>query len=222
MKSSTPTRSRMQRRKSRLIKKFKLSDKQAQAILDMQLRRLAALERQKIEEEHKELLKLIEFLESLLADPKKILGVIRDELKELSKNYSDARRTRIAANVSEDFSDEDLVQDEALLVSITQRGYIRLVTPQTYRTLRGGARGSARYTTREEDEVVRIMAARSHDRLLFFNDRVKLRNPHLSNTDSGVWAKAYRCIHIDLSENEKVTAVWQYRSDQRRFAPWLL
>ncbi len=194
--------------KSRLMKKFKLSDKQAQAILDMQLRRLAALERQKIEEEHRQLKELIASLEDLLAHPKKILGVIRDELKGIAKDFGDERRTRIAANVSEDFSEEDLVPDEPILVSITLRGYIRIMAPGTYRAQTRGGRGVRGYATREEDEVVTIFSARSHDTILFFSDRGKVYStrayqiPDAARTGKGI---SMRNV-LDLSDEEQVTA----------------
>ena len=194
--------------KSRLMKKFKLSEKQAQAILDMQLRRLAALERQKIEEEHQQLLQTIAYLEDLLDHPEKVLAVIKEELLELEKKYGDARRTRIAANISEDFNEEDLIQDEALLVSITQKGYIRISNIQTYRSQQRGGRGVRGHTTREEDEVVMMYAARSHDSLLFFSDRGKAymlkayQIPETSRSGKGV---SLRNV-LDLADQERITA----------------
>jgi len=194
--------------KSRLMKKFKLSEKQAQAILDMQLRRLAALERQKIEEEHQQLLQTIAYLEDLLAHPEKVLAVIKEELLELEKKYGDTRRTRIAANISEDFNEEDLIQDEALLVSITQKGYIRISNIQTYRSQQRGGRGVRGHTTREEDEVVMMYAARSHDSLLFFSDRGKAymlkayQIPETSRSGKGV---SLRNV-LDLADQERITA----------------
>jgi len=194
--------------KSRLMKKFKLTDKQAQAILDMQLRRLAALERQKIEEEHQQLLQTIAYLEDLLAHPEKVLAVIREELLELEKKYGDARRTRIAANISEDFNEEDLIQDEALLVSITQKGFIRIANIQAYRSQQRGGRGVRGHTTREEDEVVMMYAAHSHDSLLFFSDRGKAymlkayQIPETSRSGKGV---SLRNV-LDLADQERITA----------------
>jgi DNA gyrase subunit A len=114
--------------KERLMQRFKLSERQAQAILDMQLRRLAALERQKIEEEQKQLLERIAFLEDLLASPKKILQLIKDDMLDLAEKYGDERRTHIAREANEDFREEDLVQDEAVLISLTQRGYIKRIS----------------------------------------------------------------------------------------------
>jgi len=127
--------------KTRLMQHFKLTDVQAQAILDMQLRRLAALERQKIEDEHKELLARITYLEDLLSHPKKILQLIKTELDELSAKYGSERRTRIQLEASESFREEDLVPDEAVLVTITQKGYIKRVSANLYRTQMRGGRG---------------------------------------------------------------------------------
>ncbi|MFN2152138.1 MAG: DNA topoisomerase (ATP-hydrolyzing), partial [Anaerolineales bacterium] len=127
--------------KERLMTRFSLTDVQAQAILDMQLRRLAALERQKIEDEHRELSQHIEYLEDLLANPKKMLNLIKEDLADVAEKYGDERRTRIAANASGDLNDEDLVTDEAVLISITERGYVKRVSAKTYRAQRRGGRG---------------------------------------------------------------------------------
>jgi DNA gyrase subunit A len=116
------------------MKRFKLSELQAQAILDMQLRRLAALERWKIEEEHKQVRETIEYLEDLLANPKKILALIKDDMNELAEKYGDDRRTRIAAEAKEDIHEEDLVPDESVLISITERGYIKRVAASAFRS----------------------------------------------------------------------------------------
>ena len=120
--------------KTNLMDRFNLTDVQAQAILDMQLRRLAALEGQKIEDEYKELLERIAYLEDLLANPKKILNIIRDDLNEIAQQYGDERRTKILPDADSDLSEESLVQDEPVFVSITQRGYVkRVVTTPTSR-----------------------------------------------------------------------------------------
>ena len=158
----------------RLMERFKLSEVQAQAILDMQLRRLAALERQRIEEEHKQVMERIAYLEDLLVQPQKILGLIQSDLEDVKEKYSDERRTRIAADASESLNDEDLVQDEAVLISLTQRGYIKRVAADTFRSQGRGGRGVTGHTTREEDEVVMLFAARTLDTILFFSDRGKV------------------------------------------------
>ncbi len=161
--------------KERLMKRFKLDDIQAQAILDMQLRRLAALERKKIEEELAELKKTIKFLEDLLKHPKKILGVISDELTDLKKRFGDVRRTHISEGTTEEqqteFKEDDLVQDQALLVSVTQRGYISRVPLSSVRRT---ASGSKSVQTREEDAVQYLFPASLRDTLLFFTNRGKV------------------------------------------------
>jgi len=160
--------------RDRLMQRFSLSEKQAVAILDMQLRRLAALERQKIEDEQRQTLERIAYLEDLLAHPKKILEAIRDDLDELADTYGDARRTRIAGEAREDFSQEDLVADEAVLISITQRGYIKRVAAKAIRAQSRGGRGVTGHTTKDEDEVLYLFPARTLDTVLFFSDRGKV------------------------------------------------
>jgi DNA gyrase subunit A len=177
--------------KERLMSRFNLSDLQAQAILDMQLRRLAALERQKIEDEHKETLKTIAFLEDLLAHPKKILTVIQSDLDDLSAKYGDPRRTAVAGGESEELSEEDLVRDEPVLVTITQRGYIKRVAARVYRTQARGGKGVTGSELREEDEVELLFPARTLNTILFFSDRGKVysekthRIPDADRNDRG-------------------------------------
>lgn len=160
--------------KERLMSRFNLSEAQSQAILDMQLRRLAALERQKIEEEHRQMLERIAYLEDLLANPQKILRLIQEDLADLRQKYADPRRTRLAGDANEEFSDEDLVQDEMILISLTQRGYIKRISPNAFRAQGRGGRGVTGHVTREEDEVVMLFAARTLDTILFFSDRGKV------------------------------------------------
>ena len=194
--------------KERLITRFGLSEMQAQAILDMQLRRLAALERQKIEDEHRELLELIEHLEDLLAHPKKLLDLIKEDLQDVSERFGDDRRTRIAADASSDLSEEDLVADEAILISITQRGYIKRVSAKTYRAQRRGGRGVIGHTTRDEDEVLIMLPARTLDTILFFSDKGKVYSekayqiPDVDRTSRG-----YPIVNIlSISPGETITA----------------
>lgn len=160
--------------KARLIERFNLSERQAQAILDMQLRRLAALERQKIEDEQRQTLERIEHLEDLLAHPNKILDVIKTDLSEIAEKYGDERRTQIAYEASEEFREEDLVHDEAVLVSLTQRGYIKRVAAKAFRQQIRGGRGVTGHATKEEDEVLFLFPARSLDTILFFSNKGKI------------------------------------------------
>ena len=194
--------------KERLMSRFKLSDLQAQAILDMQLRRLAALERQKIEDEHRQLMEHIDYLEDLLANPKKLLSLIQEDLNDVTEKYGDERRTRIAANASGDINDEDLVTDEAILISITERGYIKRVAAKTYRSQRRGGRGVKGHTTRDEDEVLMLLPARTLDTILFFSDRGKVYSEKAYQIpDAGRTARGIPIVNIlTLGPNETITA----------------
>jgi len=160
--------------RERLMFRFLLSERQAQAILDMQLRRLAALERQKIEEEHRQLLEHIAYLEDLLATPGKILEAIKSDLSDIVEKFGDERRTHIAREANETFAEEDLVPDEAVLISITQRGYVKRVAAKAFKAQHRGGRGVTGHATREEDEVLVLVPARTLDTLLFFSDRGKV------------------------------------------------
>ena len=194
--------------KERLIARFGLSDKQAQAILDMQLRRLAALERQKIEDEHRQLLELIAHLEDLLAHPHKILTLIKSDLREVGEKYGDERRTRIAAEASGDLSEEDLVADESILISITERGYIKRVSAKTYRAQRRGGRGIKGHTTRDEDEVLMMLPARTLDTILFFSDKGKVYSEKAYQIpDAGRTARGIPIVNVlTLGAGEIITA----------------
>ena len=194
--------------KERLMARFKLSELQAKAILDMQLRRLAALERWKIEEEHKQVRAQIEYLEDLLAHPKKILALIQSDLTELAEKYGDDRRTRIAADAKEEFHEEDLVHDEAVLISLTERGYIKRVAAAAFKSQSRGGRGVMGHTTKEEDEVVALIPARSLDAMLFFSDRGKVYSEKVYQIpDADRAAKGIPLVNVlSLDANEKVTA----------------
>ncbi len=194
--------------KTNLMKSFKLSELQAQAILDMQLRRLAALERWKIEEEHKQVQSNIDYLEDLLAHPKKILALIQSDLKELAEKFGDDRRTRIAADAKENIHDEDLVADEAVLISLTERGYIKRVAATAFKSQSRGGRGVMGHTTKDEDEVVMLIPARSLDTMLFFSDKGKVYSEKVYQIpDADRSAKGIPLVNIlSLDANEKVTA----------------
>jgi DNA gyrase subunit A len=194
--------------KERLMKNFKLSDLQAQAILDMQLRRLAALERKKIQDEHKEVKKTIAYLEDLLASPKKILALIKDDLKELSEKYGDPRRTHISPDATEEFSEEDLVPDEAVLISITQRGYVKRVLAKTYRRQGRGGRGVQGHSLKDEDEVLMLIPARTLDTVLFFSDRGKVYSEKAYQIpDADRTARGIPVVNIlALEPDESITA----------------
>jgi DNA gyrase subunit A len=154
-----------------LMKQFQLAELQANAILEMQLRRLAALERKKIEDEYEEVIRLIAELEDLLANPRKILQVIKDELAELRRKYGEERRTRIWDDANRELSAEDLVAAEDVIVTLSQRGYIKRQQIRTFRSQRRGGKGKLAMITREEDAVRHLRVANTHDSILFFTNR---------------------------------------------------
>lgn len=199
--------------KSALMTRFKLSELQAQAILDMQLRRLAALERWKIEEEHKQVRETIERLEDLLANPHKILALIKDDMNEMAEKYGDDRRTRIAAEAREDIHEEDLVPDESVLISLTERGYIKRVAASAFRLQSRGGRGVIGHTTKDEDEIAMLIPARSLDTMLFFSDKGKVYSEKVYQIpDSDRATKGIPLVNVlSLDANEKVTAAMSVR-----------
>jgi len=154
-----------------LMKRFKLSEAQANAILEMQLRRLAALERKKIEDEYESVIRLIAELEDLLANPRKILLVIQDELAELDRKYGDDRKTRIQADANRELTAEDLVAAEDVVVTLSKRGYIKRQAIGTFRSQRRGGKGKLAMITRDEDAVRHLLVANTHDHILFFTNR---------------------------------------------------
>ena len=194
--------------KSRLMTNFKLTEVQAQAILDMQLRRLAALERQKIEDEHKQLLDRIAALEDLLANPHKILEVIKDDLNKIAEKFGDERRTKIQMGAREELKEKDLIADESILITFTQRGYIKRTSASLYRTQIRGGRGVMGQTVREEDEVLILIPARTLHTVLFFSDRGKVYSekayqiPDANRTDKGI--PIVNVLALDA--NERITA----------------
>jgi DNA gyrase subunit A len=194
--------------RERLLKQFKLSEIQAQAILDMQLRRLAALEREKIQAEHAEIKKKIAYLEDLLASPQKILALVKDELAEVVDKYGDPRRTRILPDASEEFREEDLVADEAVLITITEKGYIKRVAASAYKRQGRGGRGVTGHSVRGEDEVMMLFPARSLDTILFFSDRGKVYSEKAYQIpDADRTARGIPMVNIlALEADETVTA----------------
>jgi len=157
--------------KTNLMTRFDLSDRQAQAILDMRLARLAALERQKIEDEYLEVIQLIAELEDILANTARVLSIIKDELRELQRKYGGERRTRVQDDASRELTDEDLIADEDVVITISGRGYIKRQPVATYRRQGRGGKGIIGMVTREEDAVEHLLVANTHDWALFFTNR---------------------------------------------------
>lgn len=202
--------------KINLMKKFNLSDIQAQAILDMQLRRLAALERQKIEDEYQAILKTIKGLTTLLVTPGKIIDTISQELAELKTKYADERRTKIIKSSLKQFSDEDLEPEEACLVTMTKTGYIKRIPMNTYRAQRRGGKGVTGMSTKEEDEVSRIFSANTHDTLLIFTNQGRVfRLKVYELPQSSRQAKGQAIINlINIGSDEKIQSVLNLAKDE--------
>jgi len=197
--------------RSALIKRFGLTDVQANAILEMQLRRLAALERKKIEDEYKAIIQLISELEDLLANPRKISQVIKDELVDLEKRYGDERKTRIQADANRELTAEDLVASEDVVVTLSQRGYIKRQPIGTFRSQRRGGRGKLAMLTREEDAVRHLLVANTHDNILFFTNRgrVFITKVH-TLPDASRQAKGLPIINlpgVQVEQREYVSAI---------------
>jgi DNA gyrase subunit A len=193
--------------RERLMERFELTEMQAEAILDMPLRRLAALERQKIEEEYAELTDQIARLQDLLASPHKILELIKDDLDDLKDTYGDERRTRIVPGDAE-LEEEDLIAEEEVFISITGHGYIKRVPMDVYRTQRRGGRGVIGVDTREEDEVLHFFPAHTLDSILFFSDKGKVYQKRAYEIPSaGRTAEGDLLVGlINLDADERITS----------------
>jgi DNA gyrase subunit A len=189
--------------KEALMEKFDLSQVQAQAILEMQLQRLTALERDKIEQEYLELLKKITMLKAILADPKKVLAIIKDELLALQKKYADARRTQIIAAV-DDLEIEDLIAQEDVVITLSHAGYIKRLPVSAYRKQRRGGTGVAGVGMREEDFVEHLFVASTHDYLLVFTNKGKV-----------YWLKVYEIPQAGrLSKGKAIVNLLQFETGE--------
>jgi DNA gyrase subunit A len=187
----------VERARNNLMTRFALSEIQAQAILDMRLARLAALERKKIEDEYLEIIKLIAELEDILANPSRISAVIKDELSAIKAKYAGVRRTRIADDSSREMTDEDLIADEDVVVTISRRGYIKRQPVATYRRQGRGGKGIIGHVTREEDAVEHLLVANTHDWALFFTNRGRVFSAKVHTiVDSSRQAKGIAIINL--------------------------
>lgn len=195
--------------KENLISKFKFTDLQANAILEMQLRRLAALERQKIEEEYNEIQKTINYLTDIITKPESMLKVLKDENKEIMEKYGDNRLTKIYNQGLENFSDEDLIPNEACLVTITKTGYIKRVPKDTYHSQKRGGVGVIGMTTKTEDEVNKIFSVDTHDELLFFTNKGRVFKTKVWDiNESNRHGKGQALVNlINIIQGEQVQAI---------------
>lgn len=203
--------------RTKLMERFKLSEIQATAILDMQLRKLAALERQKLEDELKVIRELISYLEDLLAHPEKILKVVKEELKKIRDRYADDRRTRVYKQKVGEFSEEDLVADEQTIVTVTQGGYVKRQAPSTFRTQARGGKGVSGITTKEEDAVSHIFMTRTLDSLLFFTDKGRVFQIKVWEIpEASRIAKGQAIVNlVNVEQGEKITAILTHRSKDK-------
>ncbi|WP_102348055.1 DNA gyrase subunit A [Bacillus sp. Marseille-P3661] len=175
-----------------LMDNFNLSEKQAQAILDMRLQRLTGLERDKIEEEYQELVKLIAELKAILADEQKVIDIIREELSEIKERFNDDRRTEILAGSFGEIEDEDLIPEQNIVITLTHHGYIKRLPADTYKSQRRGGRGIQGMGTNEDDFVEHLLSPSTHDTILFFSNKGKVYRlkgyeiPEYSRTAKGI------------------------------------
>lgn len=192
-----------------LITNFKLTEKQAQAILDMRLQRLTGLERQKIEEEYENLLKLIEELKTVLENEEELLKIIREELIEIKEKFNDERRTEIVMGGADFFEDEDLIPEEDIVVCLTHRGYIKRLPSSTYRTQNRGGRGVQGMSTNDDDFVEHLVSASTHDTILFFSNKGKVyRLKGYQIPEYGRAAKGLPIINIlEIEKDEWINTV---------------
>lgn len=195
--------------KTNLMSRFGLSELQAVAILDMQLRRLAALERKKIEEEYKAVMKFISELEDLLAHPAKILKVIKDELVDLKARYGDERRTKVYKLPIGEFSDEDLIPSEDTVVTVTATGYIKRQNPSAFRSQSRGGKGVTGMTTKEEDEISHLLTANTHDDMYFFTNKGRVFKIKTYDLPEGSrQAKGQAVVNlINIEQDEKLQTI---------------
>ena len=192
-----------------LMKQFKFSELQANAILEMRLQKLAGLERKKIEDELNAVQALIKELKELLSSPKKILSVIKDELKEIREKYGDERRTKVVKHGAKNFSMEDLVPDEDSVLVLTQGGYVKRTQPDEYRPQKRGGVGVVDLDTKEEDFVTHLVRASAHSDILFFTDKGKAYQIKMYELPEGRRATKGKAIvnFLSISPDEKITSV---------------
>ncbi|QDR83115.1 DNA gyrase subunit A [Sporomusa termitida] len=194
--------------KNALIDAFDLSEKQSQAILDMRLQRLTGLEREKIENEYKDIMETIEWLEAVLADEGKVMNIIKEELLDVKKRFADERRTVITSDVSK-MEMEDLIAEEDIVITLTHQGYIKRLPVDTYRSQRRGGKGVTGMGTKEEDFVEHLFVATTHHNLLFFTSRGRMyRLKGYELPEAGRTAKGTAIVNLlQVEKDEKITAV---------------
>ena len=201
--------------KNTLIERFSLSEKQAAAILEMRLRRLTGLERDKIENEYNELMKLIDYLNAILASEERLLEVIKEELLEIKAKYSDERRTQIEKQENE-IDIEDLIQEEDVVITLTHTGYIKRISSDVYSAQKRGGKGIQAMTTKEDDFVENVLVTSTHSNLLFFTTKGKVYKIKAYEVpDAGRTAKGTNLVNIlPLEADEKIQTVLSFKDVQ--------
>ena len=194
--------------KVQLMERFALSDKQAQAILDMRLARLTGLERERLQEEYAELEKTIAYLRAVLADEKMVLGIIREEILAIKEKYADERRTEITAMDGE-IDPEDLIQEDSVVVTLTHFGYVKRIPRTTYRSQNRGGKGVMGMTTREEDYAERLLVTSTHAEIMFFTNKGRVYSlKGYEIPEAGRTARGTAIVNLlQLDGGEKVTAM---------------
>ncbi len=195
--------------KNGLKRTFKLTEIQSIAILEMKLQTLAGLERKKILDELKEKKELIKQIENILASPKRILKVVKNELSEIKKKYADERKTKVFAGKLGEFAEEDLIAEEETIITVTNTGYIKRVNPKSYRAQRRGGKGIIGIKTKQEDFVEHFFVSSTHDDLLFFSDKGKVyQTKAYEIPEAGRTSRGRAIVNIlGLSTEEKISAV---------------
>jgi DNA gyrase subunit A len=210
--------------KVNLMKKWKFSDLQATAILEMRLQKLAGLERKAIEDELKEKQALIAYLRDLLASPKKILKVIADELKEIRERHGDDRRTKFVKGGVKEISEEDLIPEADSVLVFTAGGYVKRTDPNEYKTQKRGGVGVVDLETKEEDVVTHLLKTSTHSDLLFFTNKGKAYQLKMYEIPEGRRATKGKSVmnFLQLSAEEKVTSIVALSKDAKAVSPYLL
>ena len=203
-----------------LMKKFKLSEIQSSAILEMRLQTLAGLERKKIEDELAEKKKLIAFYTELLSDPKKLLGVVKDEFKEIRQKYPSERRTKIYSQAVGEFTEEDLIPDEEVIITLTRDGFIKRLPPITYRTQKRGGSGKIGASVSEEDFIQHLVVASTHDCVLFFTSSGKVFLSKAHEIPVATRTSKGRALvnFLEIGQEEIITAIVPVKFDIKKAA----
>ncbi|MDP2704325.1 MAG: DNA gyrase subunit A [bacterium] len=204
--------------KENLIKIFKFTDIQANAILDMRLATLAALEREKLEDELKEKRKLIGELEDILKNPKKILQIVKGELADLVKTYGDERRTKIVKGGLKEFREEDLVPDEEVIIALSRDGYIKRMPPGTFKAQKRGGKGLIGSEVKEEDQIRHFQGARTHDNILFFTNKGKVFQTKVYEVPEATRTSKGKLIYnfLEIPQTDEISALVTYREEKDR------